>query len=83
MYHLEDFRSIASNKATTMGHIQRHHLDQAQVIIPDNETLQKLDQQISPILEKIMLINQEIQFLACSRDELLPRLMRGEVRVKF
>jgi type I restriction enzyme S subunit len=64
-----------------MGHIQRHHLDQAQVFIPDDKTLQELDSQISPILEKIMLINQEIQSLARSRDTLLPKLMRGIVRV--
>ncbi len=81
LYHLPEFREIASHKATTMGHIQRHHLDQAQVFIPDEKILKELDSQISPILEKIMLINQEIQSLARTRDELLPRLMRGEVRV--
>lgn len=81
LYHLEDFRNIASNKATTMGHIQRHHLDQAQVFIPDDKTLQELDSQISPILEKIMLINQQIQSLVRGRDELLPKLMSGVIRV--
>ena len=82
VHHLPKFRAIASHKATTMGHIQRHHLDEAQVIIPDDEILRKLDKQTSLILEKIMLINQEIQSLALNHDQLLPRLMRGEITVR-
>ncbi len=81
LYHLSEFREIASNKATTMGHIQRHHLNQAEVIIPNDNTMQKINSQMSPILNKIMLINQEIQSLACSRDELLPKLMSSLIRV--
>ena len=32
------FRAIASDKATTMGHINRKHLDIAEVIIPEKLT---------------------------------------------
>ena len=32
--HLDDFRAIAAGKATTMGHIQRHHLTDATVAVP-------------------------------------------------
>src|SRR3989338_3684994 len=35
--HLPDFRLIAEGKATTMGHIQRHHLSQAMVLVPKKE----------------------------------------------
>ena len=36
--HLDEFRSIAADKATTMGHIKRHHLADAKCIVP-NQTL--------------------------------------------
>jgi type I restriction enzyme S subunit len=32
--HLDDFRHIAEGKATTMGHIQRHHLSDANLPAP-------------------------------------------------
>ena len=82
LYHLGDFRNIASNKATTMWHIQRHHLDQAKVIIPNNEVFKKLDWLFNPIIEKIILINSEIQTLSRTRDELLPGLMSWKIRIK-
>ena len=37
--HLDDFRGIAAGKATTMGHIQRHHLTDAKVAVPPMEVL--------------------------------------------
>lgn len=51
-------------------------------IIPPVEIAQKFSQTAKPILEKISDNNSQIQSLADSRDELLPKLMRGEVRVK-
>ena len=64
-----------------MGHIQRHHLDQAVVIIPDKQSLGALDEQMSPILGKLSNNNLQIQSLSKTRDELLLRLMSGEIRV--
>ena len=81
--HLSEFRQIAGSKAVTMWHIQRHHLDQAKVIIPNDEDLKNLDKLFAPILEKIIVTNSQIQSLAKVRDELLSKLMSGEVRVKF
>ena len=33
-YYLPDFQAIAADKATTMGHIRRHHLTEALVVVP-------------------------------------------------
>ena len=33
-HHLADFRHIAAGKATTMGHVQRHHLSDAMIAVP-------------------------------------------------
>lgn len=52
-------------------------------IIPSVEMAKDYSKVAKPILEKISDNNSQIQSLTRSRDELLPRLMRGEVRVEF
>ena len=81
-HHLPDFQAIAEGKATTMGHIQRHHLHEAIVIVPDQKTLAGLTESIEPIIDKIIANNIESRTLAELRDTLLPRLMSGQVWVK-
>jgi len=81
-HHLADFQAIAAGKATTMGHIQRHHLRDAKVLVPDDKELQGMDKVMSPILDKIIVNEKESRTLASLRDSLLPKLMRGEVRVR-
>jgi type I restriction enzyme S subunit len=79
--NLGEFRVIADSKATTMGHINRNHLDLAQVIIPNEIDFKKLNNLFNPLIEKLENNYQQIQTLTKTRDELLPRLMSGEVRV--
>jgi type I restriction enzyme S subunit len=80
-YHLSDFQNIAEGKATTMGHIQRHHLDSAKVIVPSDEVLQKADKLIRPLMDLVVKNRVQSRTLASIRDALLPRLLSGEVRV--
>lgn len=49
--------------------------------LPDDGTLQKFDNAIKPIFEKIYRNAHQIQTLNQLRDTLLPKLMSGEVRV--
>lgn len=49
------------------------------IIIPDQEILKIFDKAIQPIFIKIRDNSEQIQALTRSRDELLPRLMRGEL----
>lgn len=79
--HMGEFRHIAQSKATTMGHIQRHHLDEATVNVPTNKVMDAADTQISPLFDKLVALKLENQTLAVLRDALLPRLMSGELRV--
>lgn len=64
-----------------MGHIQRHHIEQAMIIIPNKQKFDEMNRVFEPILEKIMLVNSQIQSLSTARDVLLPKLMSGEVRI--
>jgi len=81
--HLETFRSIAANKATTMGHIQRAHLQQAEVYIPSEKELASMDALLAPVFSKIVENNSIEQTLIYTRDLLLPRMMSGELRAKY
>lgn len=78
--HLPSFQQTATAKAVTMGHIQRHHLDDALVIIPDKNQLRIATDIFNPIMEKIINNNAQIQNLTTIRDALLPKLMTGEIR---
>lgn len=82
-HHLSEFRDIAQDKATTMGHIQRHHLSAAKVLVPDEKSFEYLNTKIGPVFEKMMHNLKAIRKLARLRDTLLPKLMSGEVRVKL
>ncbi len=53
------------------------------IIIPDQETLSKFDLVIKPLFNKIRANSKQIQSLSATRDQLLPKLMSGEVRVEF
>ena len=82
-YHLDNFIAISSEHATTMGHIKRGDLDEAMCIIPSSEELLKMDNDILPIFEKLEINSKQIKSLEKMRDTLLPKLLSGEVRVKF
>lgn len=80
-HHLEDFQTVAAGKATTMGHIQRHHLSDAKVLIPDVNTFKNLNPMMEPIIDQLINNALEIETLSQTRDSLLPRLMSGKLRV--
>ncbi len=71
--HLQGFRTIASGKATTMGHIQRHHITGALVLVPSSDVMKKAEALFGPIFEKITLLRLEKQVLKESRDQLLAK----------
>lgn len=52
-YHLDNFIAISSAHATTMGHIKRGDLDEAMCLVPLDNELNQMNNQISPIFEKM------------------------------
>jgi len=80
-FHLPKFQHIAKGKATTMGHIRRHHLSETYVLIPPKDIIEKMDKIMTPIIENIINNNIESRQLANLRDTLLPKLLSGEIRV--
>lgn len=80
-HHLQEFIHIAKDKAVTMGHIKRGHLEEAMVAIPDNDSMEKAHELFEPILSKMISLRLENSRLSLLRDTLLPRLMSGELEV--
>ncbi|QNM86380.1 restriction endonuclease subunit S [Polaribacter pectinis] len=52
-----------------------------ETVIPSNKALTDFDKLIKPIFDKILSNSKQIQTLTKTRDALLPKLMRGEIRV--
>lgn len=75
------FQAIAKDKATTMGHIQRGHLDSTLVELPSYDIIRQLDAELSPLWDRLLVAEQEALKLASLRDALLPELLSGRVRV--
>ena len=81
--HLPGFRHIAAGKATTMGHIQRHHISDAKLAVPCRKVLDAINPILSPMFERSSWQrNIESRSLALLRDTLLPKLISGEIRVE-
>lgn len=79
--HLPWFRAIAASKATTMGHIQRGHLQEAKVVIPPAHVIGAANEVIGTLYELHSQVQSESRKLAQMRDLLLPNLLSGVVRV--
>lgn len=80
-HHLDRFIAIAADKATTMGHIKREELAKAEVLIPSDIDYQNIRSIMAPIFDLIISNRIEAHKLAALRDELLPKLMSGELDV--
>jgi type I restriction enzyme, S subunit len=79
--HLSDFQAIAAGKATTMGHIQRHHLSEAKVVVPTLDLVNAMDRVMGPPLQSVVANNLQSRTLAAMHDALLPKLISGEIRI--
>lgn len=80
-HHLAQFVAMAEDKATTMGHIKREALENAEVLIPSEKDYAKIGQIMAPLYEQVIINRVENRKLALLRDSLLPRLMSGELSV--
>ena len=79
--HLRTFRRIAQDKATTMGHIRRHHLTEALCVAPPDDVIARLSGIFSCLLERRLANELSSRTLDDLRDTLLPKLISGEIRI--
>lgn len=78
-FYLNKFIAIAKDKATTMGHIKRQHLNESLVCIPKD--FEPLNQTLEGIINKVENLGKSNRDLEQTRDLLLPKLLSGEIEV--
>ena len=71
----------ANASGTTFQEISKRNFRPLKVIVPTTGVLKVYDSIVNPLFEKITLNVHESRALAAQRDELLPKLVSGEVRV--
>lgn len=80
-YFKPEFSRIASNKQTTgLGHVTVSDLKRLS-FISNESAIETFEDEVSPFMEMIYSNMMENQSLAQLRDNLLPRLMAGELDV--
>lgn len=70
-----------NDNGTVFGSISKSDFENIDIVIPDINTIQHFQEQVKPIDDKIINNNYEIQTLIQTRDNLLPKLMSGEVKI--
>ncbi len=79
--HMSEFQFIAADKATTMGHIRRHHLQDAQCVLPNDDFMETTNRVCGAIHKRCIAARVESGRLADMRDMLLSRLISGKIRI--
>lgn len=87
IYHLlrflkSIFIEIARDKQTTgLGHVTVQDMKRMQVVYPPDSIIHTFQITAAAFLEKVIINSQQSATLAVIRDELLPKLINGEVGV--
>lgn len=75
------FQGIAADKATTMGHIKREHLQEATITLPPISLVESASRIFTPMFDRIHANERQILSLTALRDALLPELLLGNLRL--
>lgn len=76
-----DFNSLGSTSSIVTA-INSTMIKALGILVPEDQIMRKFSAVIQPIFAKLKNNNFQIQTLSTLRDTLLPKLMKGEVRVK-
>ena len=80
--HSREFQRIAADKATTMGHIRRHHLTDALCVVPPDFVIDGVSGLLEDLRQRQVGNEVASRTLATLRDTLLPQLVSGAMRVR-
>ena len=79
--HIQDTVN-AHSSGTVILHASSS-IDELTFSFPDERKLEEFNEMITPIFSKIQLNKRQFRILEKLRDTLLPKLMSGEIRVKY
>ena len=77
--NLEKIKSMGNG--STFLEISKTVFRLIEIVIPTDKILKEFEDLVKPIFEKIISNEQEIQTLKNFRDSLLPKLMKGEIKI--
>lgn len=77
------YHCLGCSNGTTVLHLSKEAIPTFEFILPIDEFLNELELKLQPLLSKLFNNYKEIRNLTLLRDTLLPKLMSGEVRVKY
>jgi len=77
------FHCLGCSNGTTVLHMSRNAIPSYELKIPNKEKVIAFTKRVRPIIEKKFTNIFQIHTLEKLRDTLLPKLMSGEVRVKY
>ncbi|MDO9161321.1 MAG: restriction endonuclease subunit S [Methylococcaceae bacterium] len=80
LFHLLKTMNFISSDAAVPG-LNRNYAYGLEVLHPDASTLTSFEQKIAPVFQQISLLKRQNTALQNARDELLPNLMSGAIRV--
>ena len=72
-----------NDEGTVFGSISKGDFLQMEILIPPENLVKKFESEAKPINDKVIKNCKQIRTLESLRDTLLPKLMSGEIRVKF
>ena len=78
---IDEFNIIAESRSGTFPQITFESIKRYPILIPSKQKQNEFDNLLIPIMEKVKINHQQIQTLTKTRDELLPKLMSGEIRI--
>ena len=81
LVHLSNFQQIAQDKATTMGHIKRKHLNDALCAVAPGSAIISMSHIFNLLLRRQITNELESRTLTTLRDTLLPKLILGDIRL--
>jgi type I restriction enzyme S subunit len=80
-YLLKSLNLASMNVGSAVPSLTTEVLNSIEVTIPPNDILKKFDDIVTPMFENIETNIEENKTLASLRDLLLPKLMKGEIKV--
>lgn len=80
-YFTDKFASWAHGTSSSHQRAMPEDILNIEIILCNDEVIFDFNTKVSPLIKKISSNNFQIQFLSKTRDELLPKLMNGEIRV--
>lgn len=83
LFRSKDMFDIMNNLANgaAQQNLSPIRTENTRILIPNGELISNFENMVSPMIEKILLLNKSNDDLRQARDRLLPKLMNGEIEV--